>query len=114
MIAAAIAGALEQAGAADRKKVADAIRAMDTREGPAKYFPGGRVKGSRIRRKSDAHSWTDDHRPYMTSVAWTVKPSLRYSSTAAGLSPWLPNMSFIALACATICSLLILMNAFCG
>ena len=36
--------ALEKAGAADRKKVAAAIRAMDTTSGPAKYFPGGRVK----------------------------------------------------------------------
>jgi branched-chain amino acid transport system substrate-binding protein len=36
--------ALEKAGAADRKKVAEAIRAMDTKDGPAKYFPGGRVK----------------------------------------------------------------------
>jgi branched-chain amino acid transport system substrate-binding protein len=36
--------ALEKAGAADRRKVTAAIRAMDTTEGPAKYFPGGRVK----------------------------------------------------------------------
>ena len=36
--------ALEKAGAADRRKVAEAIRAMDTKDGPAKYFPGGRVK----------------------------------------------------------------------
>jgi branched-chain amino acid transport system substrate-binding protein len=36
--------ALEKAGAADRKKVAQAIREMDTRDGPARYFPGGRVK----------------------------------------------------------------------
>jgi branched-chain amino acid transport system substrate-binding protein len=36
--------ALEKAGAADRRKVAEAIRAMDTTEGPAKYFPGGRIK----------------------------------------------------------------------
>ena len=36
--------ALEKAGAADRKKVAAAIRAMDTTEGPAHFFPGGRVK----------------------------------------------------------------------
>jgi branched-chain amino acid transport system substrate-binding protein len=36
--------ALEKAGAADRRKVAEAIRAMDTTDGPAKYFPGGRVK----------------------------------------------------------------------
>jgi len=36
--------ALEKAGAADRKKVAEAIRGMDTTEGPAKFFPGGRLK----------------------------------------------------------------------
>ncbi len=36
--------ALEKAGVADRRKVAEAIRAMDTTEGPAKYFPGGRIK----------------------------------------------------------------------
>ncbi len=36
--------ALEKAGAADRRKVAEAIRKMDTTEGPARYFPGGRVK----------------------------------------------------------------------
>jgi branched-chain amino acid transport system substrate-binding protein len=36
--------ALETAGAADRRKVAEAIRKMDTVDGPARYFPGGRVK----------------------------------------------------------------------
>jgi len=36
--------ALEQAGVADRKKVAEAIRGMDTTDGPAKYYPGGRIK----------------------------------------------------------------------
>jgi branched-chain amino acid transport system substrate-binding protein len=36
--------ALEKAGVPDRRKVAEAIRAMDTTEGPAKYFPGGRIK----------------------------------------------------------------------
>jgi branched-chain amino acid transport system substrate-binding protein len=36
--------ALEKAGVADRRKVAEAIRTMDTTEGPAKYFPGGRIK----------------------------------------------------------------------
>jgi branched-chain amino acid transport system substrate-binding protein len=46
--------ALEQAGAADRKKVADAIRTMDTREGPARYFPGGRVKFDENGRRVDA------------------------------------------------------------
>ena len=36
--------ALELAGKADRKAVSDAIHKIDTTEGPAKYFPGGRVK----------------------------------------------------------------------
>lgn len=44
--------ALEKAGTADRKKVAEAIRQMDTTTGPANYFPGGRLrfdeKGSRV------------------------------------------------------------------
>jgi branched-chain amino acid transport system substrate-binding protein len=38
------AAALEKAGKADRRAVAQAIREMDTTEGPARYFPGGRVK----------------------------------------------------------------------
>lgn len=44
--------ALEKAGTADRKKVAEAIRQMDTTTGPANYFPGGRLrfdeKGRRV------------------------------------------------------------------
>lgn len=36
--------ALEKAGVADRKKVAAAIRSMDTSEGAAKYFAGGHLK----------------------------------------------------------------------
>jgi branched-chain amino acid transport system substrate-binding protein len=36
--------ALEKAGVADRKKVAEAIRAMDTTDGPARFYPGGRLK----------------------------------------------------------------------
>ncbi len=46
--------ALEKAGAADRRKVADAIRAMDTKEGPAKFFPGARVKFDDTGRRVDA------------------------------------------------------------
>jgi branched-chain amino acid transport system substrate-binding protein len=46
--------ALEKAGAADKKKVADAIRAMDTRDGPAKFFPGGRMKFDEQGRRVDA------------------------------------------------------------
>jgi branched-chain amino acid transport system substrate-binding protein len=44
--------ALEKAGVADRKKVAEAIRAMDTTTGPAAYYPGERLrfddKGRRV------------------------------------------------------------------
>lgn len=36
--------ALEKAGVADRRKVAEAVRAMDTTEGAAKYFAGGHLK----------------------------------------------------------------------
>ena len=46
--------ALEKAGAADKKKVAEAIRAMDTRDGPAKFFPGGRMKFDEQGRRVDA------------------------------------------------------------
>ena len=46
--------ALEKVAAFDRKKVSDAIRAMDTREGPARYFPGGRVKFDEKGRRVDA------------------------------------------------------------
>ena len=46
--------ALEKAGSADKKKVAEAIRAMDTREGSAKFFPGGRMKFDEAGRRVDA------------------------------------------------------------
>ena len=46
--------ALEKAGAADRGKVAEAIRAMDTTTGPARYFPGGRVKFEKNGRRAEA------------------------------------------------------------
>lgn len=36
--------AIERAGSADRKKVAEALRSMDLTDGPARYFPGQRVK----------------------------------------------------------------------
>jgi branched-chain amino acid transport system substrate-binding protein len=48
------AEALEKAGKADRRAVAAAIRAMDTTEGPAKYFPGGRVKFDEMGRRVGA------------------------------------------------------------
>jgi branched-chain amino acid transport system substrate-binding protein len=46
--------ALEIAAAADKKKVAEAIRKMDTRDGPAKFFPGGRMKFDEQGRRVDA------------------------------------------------------------
>ena len=46
--------ALEKAGAADRKKVAAAIRAMDSTDGAARYFPGGRLKFDASGRRIDA------------------------------------------------------------
>ena len=46
--------ALEKAGAADRAKVAEAIRAMDTATGPARYFVGGRVKFEKNGRRAEA------------------------------------------------------------
>ena len=46
--------ALEKAGVADRHKVADAIRAMDTSEGAAKYFAGGHLKFDDKGRRVDA------------------------------------------------------------
>lgn len=36
--------AMEAAGSADRRKVAEAIRKMDTTAGAAKYYPGGHLK----------------------------------------------------------------------
>ncbi|WP_244478719.1 MULTISPECIES: ABC transporter substrate-binding protein [unclassified Mesorhizobium] len=36
--------ALEDAGKADKKAVGEALRKMDTTEGPAKYYPGGHIK----------------------------------------------------------------------
>jgi len=46
--------ALEKAGAADRRRVAEAVRAMDTTQGPARYFPGGRIKFDDNGRRLDA------------------------------------------------------------
>src|SRR3989454_7211887 len=46
--------ALEAAVSADRKKVADAMRNMDTTDGPAKFFPGGRLKFEENGRRAGA------------------------------------------------------------
>lgn len=55
--------ALERARVADRKKVAEAIRALDLTDGPARYYPGGRVKFGEMGRRVGAEllivQWQD-------------------------------------------------------
>ena len=55
--------AMEAAKSPDRRKVADAIRAMDSTEGAAKFFPGGRLKfndkGQRIGTETVILQWRD-------------------------------------------------------
>jgi branched-chain amino acid transport system substrate-binding protein len=46
--------ALEAAGKADKEAVAQALRTIDTREGAARYFPGGRLKFDEKGRRVDA------------------------------------------------------------
>ena len=46
--------ALEKAGAVDRTKVGEAMHAMDTTTGPARFFPGGRVKFEKNGRRAGA------------------------------------------------------------
>ena len=57
------AAALEQAGAADRHAVADALRKIDMRDGPALCFPGGHLKFDDKGRRVDAQlviiQWQD-------------------------------------------------------
>ena len=55
--------AMEAAKSPDRRKVADAIRTMDSTEGAAKFFPGGRLKfndkGQRIGTETVILQWRD-------------------------------------------------------
>ncbi len=55
--------AMEKAGSADRRKVAQAIRSMDTTEGAAKYYAGGRLKfdekGRRVGAETVVLQWID-------------------------------------------------------
>jgi branched-chain amino acid transport system substrate-binding protein len=46
--------ALEAAGSSDRNAVAQAIRDMDVTDGPAQYFPGGRIRFDERGRRIDA------------------------------------------------------------
>ncbi len=49
-----LATAVERAGSADRRRVADQIRAFDLRDGPALLFPGRHVKYNSAGRRVDA------------------------------------------------------------
>lgn len=57
------AWALDKAGTADRKKVAEAIRTMNITDGPAIYFPGGHLQFDEKGRRMDAQlvivQWRD-------------------------------------------------------
>ncbi len=46
--------AIETAGSADREKVAEAIRKMDRTDGPAAYYPGGRLRFEKNGRRANA------------------------------------------------------------
>lgn len=69
--------AIEKAGSADRRKVAEAIRAMDTTEGSARFFPGQRMKfdenGRRVGAELVILQWQNgEPRPvYPASLATT-------------------------------------------
>src|SRR5690606_7927870 len=75
--------ALEMSGEADRRAVADALRAMDLTDGPARYFPGNRVRFDEHGRRTDAEllviQWQD-------GVPLTV-----YPPDAAVAEPQWPN-----------------------
>ena len=71
--------AMEKAKSADRVKVADAIRAMDTTEGAAKYFPGGRIKfddkGRRVGAETVILQWRDgEPKPVHPASLATITP----------------------------------------
>jgi branched-chain amino acid transport system substrate-binding protein len=75
--------ALELAGVADRNAVADAIRHMDIRDGPARYFPGNRIRFDEHGRRIDAEllviQWQDGEPktvfPRDASIADPIWPS---------------------------------------
>ena len=77
--------ALEAAGVADRNAVADAIRTMDLTDGPARFFPGGRVRFDEFGRRIDAEllvvQWQDGEPmtvyPDSAAVAEPIWPSGR-------------------------------------
>lgn len=75
--------ALEMAGSADRNAVADAIRSMDMSDGPAEFFPGGRVRFDELGRRVDAE---------LLVVQWQDgEPKTVYPESAAVAAPIWPT-----------------------
>jgi branched-chain amino acid transport system substrate-binding protein len=75
--------ALEIAGSADRHTVADAIRNMDLTDGPAAYFPGGRIRFDEQGRRIDAE---------LLVVQWQGgEPKTVYPESAAAARPIWPT-----------------------
>ena len=72
--------AMEAAGSSDRRKVAEAMRKMDTTEGAAKYFPGGRLKfddkGRRVGAETVILQWRDGIPIPVYPPSLAVKPPL--------------------------------------
>jgi len=72
--------AMEAAGSSDRRKVAEAMRKMDTTEGAAKYFPGGRLKFDNKGRRAGAETvilqWRDGTPIPVYPPSLAVKPPL--------------------------------------
>lgn len=76
--------ALEMAGTADRQAVARAIRDMDISDGPARYFPGNRIRFDEHGRRIDAE---------LLVVQWQDgEPKTVYPSTAAIAPPVWPSL----------------------
>jgi len=72
--------ALEMAKSADRKAVAAAIRRMDMTDGPAKYFPGGRVKfdetGRRVGAQLTISQWQNGRPVVVFPPEMAVAPAI--------------------------------------
>jgi branched-chain amino acid transport system substrate-binding protein len=75
--------ALELAAVADRNAVADAIRTMDLTDGPANFFPGGRIRFDEFGRRIDAE---------LLVVQWqNGEPKTVFPESAAVASPIWPT-----------------------
>jgi branched-chain amino acid transport system substrate-binding protein len=75
-----LAAAVERAGSADRRLVADQIRAFDLRDGPALLFPGRHVKYDSAGRRVDAElmivQWQDGRIVTTSPAGMAVAPAI--------------------------------------